>query len=269
MADNGAKPTVVFLHGWTMEGCIFDDVIERLSDRLDCHAPDLPGHGSHESDFPLTMDGFADFLRAYLHNHGIKRPFLVGWSLGATVAWNLMRRFPDIEFAGLVVIDMSPKTINDDKWMFGIRKLAADKNENLLSSMEADWRLYAERINADMYAQGPQQQHPRTLDIILRQNPRAMIDIWKALSGSDERDTLGRLRCPTLVITGAKGRIYPAETAQFISKIAPDCEIAVFEKSGHSVPLEEPDRFARVLITWIDRMGGEGTHRQPAMSHEP
>jgi pimeloyl-[acyl-carrier protein] methyl ester esterase len=36
----------VLLHGWTMRGVIFDDLIARLPPELDCHAPDLPGHGT-------------------------------------------------------------------------------------------------------------------------------------------------------------------------------------------------------------------------------
>lgn len=241
---------LVFLHGWTMEGAIFDDVVRRLEDRFDCYAPDLPGHGAALGDYPPDIDGAAAFLAAYLERETLKSPILVGWSLGAMVAWQLARRLPDLDLGGLAIVDMSPKTVNDESWQLGIRGFDAARNEKALALMQADWHAYAPRINVGMYAEGSEAPHPETLAIIRRQSPGAMAAMWGSLCEADAREVLAMLRCPTLVINGARSRIYPAETAAYIARASKQSRIAVMEASGHSPHLEEPARFAEILADW-------------------
>jgi pimeloyl-[acyl-carrier protein] methyl ester esterase len=253
MTEGGKKPALVFLHGWTMQASIFDGVADLLSDRFDCHAPDLPGHGSQIGAPVLTMDAAADSVVGYLQAGGIEMPVLVGWSMGAMVAWNLARRHPAIALAGLAVIDMSPKIVNDDQWLLGIRNFEARQNRRTLAAMMADWDAYAARVNSGMYAAGNLAPHPETLAMIKSCDAAAMAAMWRSLSEADERQSLARLTAPTLVIKGARSRIYPPETGEYIAASARMGELAVMPQSGHSPHLEEPERFADILSDWIGR----------------
>lgn len=254
MTDGDTRHTLVFLHGWTMEGRIFDDTVQRLADRFDCHAPDLPGHGAESNGFPPTVDGAADFVADYLTRNEILRPVLVGWSLGAMVAWNLTRRHSDVALAGIAAIDMSAKIVNGPHWHLGIRNFEARQNEKALNAMKADWQAYALRINAGMYAADSQQPHPETLAIIRRKDPDAMAAMWSSLTEADERDTIGLLPCQLLVMKGEKSRLYAPETGRYLADRAPSAELVRFDHSGHSPHLEEAERFADVLAQWAERL---------------
>lgn len=258
MADAPARPPLVFLHGWTMEGRIFDPVIGRLSGTFDCHAPDLPGHGASDDGFPLDIDGCADFVADYLTRNGLRNPVLVGWSLGAMVAWNLTRRHPEISLSGIVAIDMSPKIVNGPHWHLGIRNFEARQNDRTLAAIAADWNAFAARVNGGMYAAGTNEPHPETLAIIRRKKPAAMAALWASLAQADERETLKRLTTPLLVIKGAKSRLYPAETGRFVAEHAPDATLIRFENSGHSPHLEEPDQFITTLSVWAEALSRKG-----------
>jgi pimeloyl-[acyl-carrier protein] methyl ester esterase len=258
MADAPARPPLVFLHGWTMEGRIFAEMIGRLSGAFECHAPDLPGHGASEDGFPLDIDGCADFVANFLERHELRKPVLVGWSLGAMVAWNLTRRHPDIALSGTVAIDMSPKIVNGPHWHLGIRNFEARQNERTLAAIAADWSAFAARVNGGMYAAGTSEPHPETLAIIRRKNPTAMAALWASLAEADERETLKRLASPLLVIKGAKSRLYPPETGRFVAEHAPKATLLRYENSGHSPHLEEPARFAEALSGWIDALVQDG-----------
>lgn len=251
MAESAAKPPLVFLHGWTMEGAIFARIIGDLSSAFDCHAPDLPGHGSTEDGYALTLDGCADFVADYLARNRLRRPVIIGWSLGAMVAWNLSRRHPDIALAGIVAIDMSPKIVNGPHWHLGIRNFEARQNERTLAAIAADWNAYAIRVNSGMYAAGASDPHPETLAIIRNKNPIAMRSLWASLAEADERETLKSLSCPLLVIKGAKSRLYPAETGRYVAEHTRDTTLARFDNAGHSPHLEEPDGFVATLRDWL------------------
>lgn len=258
MAEPAAKPPLVFLHGWTMEGGVFGHVISRLSNVFDCHAPDLPGHGATDSGFLLDLDGCADFVADYLTRHGLQHPVIVGWSLGAMVAWNLSRRHPHIGLSGIVAIDMSPKIVNGPHWHLGIRNFEARQNERTLAAIAADWTAFAARVNGGMYAAGTNEPHPETLAIIRRKKPSAMAALWASLADADERETLKQLTLPLLVIKGAKSRLYPPETGRFVAEHARHGTLVRFENAGHSPHLEEPERFASVLGDWVGTLPREG-----------
>lgn len=117
--------TIIFLHGWTMNGSAFDQQIELLGDEFQCFAPDLPGHGS-SAHLTASIDASADFLRDLINNNGLNDVLLVGWSMGAAIAWNYLRRFGSTKVAGLITVDMSQrsstKAIGDGVLLGGLQK---------------------------------------------------------------------------------------------------------------------------------------------------
>jgi pimeloyl-[acyl-carrier protein] methyl ester esterase len=260
MAEAGrsaaGRPAIVFLHGWTMDGSIFADQVRRLEPGWQGFAPTLPGHGDDAFAGTPDVDGAAKAVAAYIAANRIEKPVLVGWSLGAIVAWRLARDFPEIEVSGLVVIDMSPKIVNDDGWTHGIRGFEPRHNANALQLMATDWPSYAKRINAGMYARGDETPHKATLAMIAGRNPAAMASMWASLARADARDAVASLAVPTLIIKGARSRIYMPETAEWIRANAPDAKLVVFERSGHSPHLEEPEHFATVLSHWLETRFG-------------
>jgi proline iminopeptidase len=61
----------------------------------------------------------------------------------------------------------------------------------------------------------------------------------------DCRSELGRISCPTLVMVGRHDWICPVDQAEEIHRLIPHSELEVFEASGHSPQVEEPDAFVR------------------------
>lgn len=59
----------------------------------------------------------------------------------------------------------------------------------------------------------------------------------------DMRARLGEIKAPTLVVVGRHDPITPVEDAQEIHDGIPGSVLAIFEKSGHSPPTEEPELF--------------------------
>jgi pimeloyl-ACP methyl ester carboxylesterase len=76
------RPTLVFLPGWGFDGAIgrygvWPQGVEVLAPAAFCHA------------------GLVADLRAYLADRGPARVALVGWSMGAQVAWQFAQAFPE------------------------------------------------------------------------------------------------------------------------------------------------------------------------------
>lgn len=67
----------------------------------------------------------------------------------------------------------------------------------------------------------------------------------------DLRDRLGAIRCPTLVTVGRHDWITPVAASEEIVALIPDARLVVFEESGHSPQLEEPERFRHTVRDFL------------------
>jgi len=89
-------PAIVFLHGGGQSGRSWQPVVERLH-QYRCLAPDLPEHGQSVDAGPFDMaraaDAVADIIRPLV---GVGRVHLVGHSLGAQVATQLLATEPEL-----------------------------------------------------------------------------------------------------------------------------------------------------------------------------
>ena len=107
----GQGPDVVFLHGWSLHGGIWQRVATALADRFTCHLVDLPGHGASRTpavaDLAHVADSVADAFPLPVA--------VVGWSLGGLVAmqWALQR--PEAVRA-LALTATSPCFVRQPDW---------------------------------------------------------------------------------------------------------------------------------------------------------
>lgn len=71
----------------------------------------------------------------------------------------------------------------------------------------------------------------------------------------DLRDRLAEIRCPTLITVGRHDWITPVPASEEIAALIPGAQLVVFEESGHSPQLEEPERFQRVVREFLAATG--------------
>ncbi len=247
--EAGAGRPLVFLHGWTMDGSIFTNQFARLAAEFHCLAPDLPGHGSNGNDRP-SVAGAADELRALLDAEDLNDVVLVGWSLGALVAWCHLAETTGSRVTAMISVDMSPKPVNDPGWDFGLCGLDTDACLATTSRFRNHWTACIPALAAGMFANrcGPADlPFDRAVDRIASNRPAAMVAMWESLLAADLRDNVARLPVPLLVTHGRVSRVYAPATARWLTDNAPNAKRHEFSASGHSPHLEEPDAFARTV----------------------
>ncbi len=237
---------VLFLHGWAMNGAFFQDVIDRLGDGFDCHAPDLPGHGANLSD-DASLDRCVELIEQWVEP--LDRPILVGWSMGAGAAWRYVARSGTSKLRGLATIDMSPRILPDTDWQLG---MLGQSREDILSvspKIVPHWHRMVKSIITNLYAKGSETpQHSETLQSFLdAQDPHQLRPLWDDLTAMDERATISQIDIPYLALCGAQSRLYSVEVAGWLVEQAQNARMEVFENAGHSPHLESPQAFCDAL----------------------
>lgn len=246
----GRGPALVFLHGWTMAGDVFGELAGLLPD-FDCLAPDLPGHGGTTGYAPDVASG-ARMLADLLAREGLEGVVLVGWSLGALVAWDYLGRGAG-RAAGMVSLDMSPCPVNRPGWDLGMRDLTEAIARAQPARFAADWAAKAAPIAQGIFA-GPAGAPALSLDAararIAAQDPDAMAAFWASLTAADLRGVIARLPVPLLAIHGTESRVYPSEVGGWLARTAPQGRTLAIPGAGHAPHLEAPEATARAIAAF-------------------
>ncbi len=107
-AGNRNNPTVLMLHGATMDMAMFDPQIGALRDRFHVLCIDLPGHG-RSAGLEFSMQNCVDGVLDILDREEVDACHLVGQSIGGIVCQLLARRRQDLALS-LTLIGSVPLT---------------------------------------------------------------------------------------------------------------------------------------------------------------
>lgn len=242
--DIGHGRPLVLLHGWAAHAGFFAPQAALAWSGFRVLAPDLPGHGGNRAAPARTLGDLADAVARLLEDQALSDVVLVGWSLGAAVAFDYIGRHGCGRLGGLVVLDMAPRILNDADWSLGIAgAFDARINAAALTAMAADWPAYAARFLPRLFARGrdPDPALAAWARTQLADNDGAvMTGLWRSLSAADHRPVLGRIDVPTLVVNGQQSRIYQPATSDWLADRIPGARRLAIADAGHSPQIEQP-----------------------------
>ncbi|MFC2031393.1 alpha/beta hydrolase, partial [Chloroflexota bacterium] len=72
-----------------------------------------------------------------------------------------------------------------------------------------------------------------------------------AIRGLDYRERLGKVRAPTLICVGRFDPQTPVACSEELARGIPGARLVIFERSGHSPFVEEPEQFATELVSFF------------------
>ena len=245
--DEGAGRPIVLLHGLMAHGGFFEPQ-RGLADHFRLIRVDLRGHGGSQGGAPPTVERIADDIAALSSALGLTGAIGVGWSLGASVLWRLLSGPEGARFDGAVVVDMSPRVLNEGEWTLG---LSGEMCEARSQAIREDFQSFAANAGAAIFAQ-PLEEQSRSLaawagEEFARNDAAAIGALWQSLVEEDLRTALPRIAQPTLVIHGCHSQLYGAGTADHLVSALPHARAIPFPRSGHAPHLEEPELFNRTL----------------------
>lgn len=103
-----SKPWLVFLPGLTADHRLFDMQIREFEGKYNCLTWDAPGHAaSRPFELDFTLEDKAIFLHGIFQQENVRRPVLIGQSMGGYVSQMYMEKYPD-DAAGFISIDSCP-----------------------------------------------------------------------------------------------------------------------------------------------------------------
>lgn len=240
----------LLLHGWSMGGATMAPLAAELAAEgavVEC--PDLPGHGAE--GYPATFAGAEAMLRDLLSDG---RPrILIGWSMGALIAWRWLAAQPEAPVTAMVSLDMSPRPLPAPGWDFAMGPQAPP----LLSRAaryRSHWQETAPAIARGIFAPERQALAETLLPVIRRHDGAVMAALWEEILAQDLRDDIARIRQPQLFIHGAQSQVCPPGCANWLAQKAMSGQGVILPGTGHAPHIEAPRATARALLTALEAL---------------
>jgi pimeloyl-ACP methyl ester carboxylesterase len=240
--------TLVLIHGFPYDGRMWKGSTEALVKAgYRVVVPDLRGFGRSAIQPTASMAEMAADVSGLLETLGVRRAVIVGFSMGGYVALQMAIRHAD-QVAGLVLVDTRAEA-DSPAGRTARLELAAKVSKDGLEPLVA--AQLPKQTTAHTNAKRP--EVARVLGEWMRsQNVQAVVAAMQGMADRpDVRGRLAGLGLACLVISGEEDQVVPLDDAV---RLAQHFRGSVFEaipKAAHAAPLEDPDRFHRVLLEWL------------------
>jgi pimeloyl-ACP methyl ester carboxylesterase len=259
-AGNG--PVVVLVHGITSTSATWANVLPYLAERFTVVAPDLLGHG--ESAKPrgdYSLGAYASGIRDLLLALGHERATFVGHSLGGGVAMQLAYQFP--EHCERLVLVSSGGLGRDITALLRAASLPGSEfvlpllvNERVLGVGRALGRLLGRiglRVHTDVgeVLRGHASLSDGEARAAFLHTLRTIVDPAGQRVDASDRLYLAQA-IPFLIVWGGRDPIIPVEHARAAHELVPSSRLEVFPGAGHFPHLDDPLRFVRLLIEFME-----------------
>lgn len=254
---SGEGTPLVFVHGFTTTAEFWREQTAEFSQRYRVIRINLPGHGVslRPEERAYTIPAFVDDVLRVYHALEIDTSFLVGLSMGGTVAQHFTLSHPELVRA-LVLVGATP------------HGLGADVNvDNVLAAIEELGIVAASQRVIDRSFGSS--SSPELLEFArneVAQTPAFVArEAIASLNASDTREVLREIAAPTLVVVGDEDAITPPEESRTLANGIPDARLEIVSGAAHFPMLEQPDTFNRLLGDFLEKQTAASNTR-PALA---
>jgi len=218
----------------------------------------VPALSDHrENDF--TVDKILQDVEAMRASLGADKIILIGHSIHAFMAMEYARVFPD-RVSHLVLIASSPITgpeIYKEADRYFKESVCPERKAAFAIRMEKFVESGDQSFVARLLSFGPRIWYDENFDASklwegVEINSVGAGIIWGSMFADyDMAEVIKAIKCPIFLALGRYDYFNPPHLWEKYREHASDLTVRIFEKSGHTPQLEEPENFDEELLRWL------------------
>lgn len=253
---SGAGEPVLLLHGLGHRRQAWDPVSPALRAHHELIAVDLPGFGESEpmpADIPADLSGYSTVLAAFCRALGLKRPHIVGNSLGGLIALDMARlghasSVTAISPAGFWTPLSGRRALAMAAYMrLGARALPVPVIKKLARSPQGRFLL-----TSVVYAQPARLAAEYAIDDTL--GYRNCTGFEATLAQRHTLQLTGDITDVDVTVAwGEKDRMLPPRQAATVTRIVPEARLVSLPDCGHTPMVDDPELVTRVILATTGR----------------
>ena len=233
----GKGRAIILIPGLGCPGSVWDDTVAHFAGAAQTHVLTLAGFaGLPPIDKPLSATVRAE-LAAYIREHKLDHPVIIGHSLGGFIAYWLAAAEPDL-VGPVIAVDAFPALGFDPDSIPGVVAMAESWKKAAKADFDGQARDMFLAMGADARKLEP------VIAAVLRSDRRTFAEAFVELFRTDLRPQLARITARVLVVL-ADGPYQQPITEQ-VAGIAAK-QVVVVPRTRHFVMFDDPKAFFRAV----------------------
>jgi 3-oxoadipate enol-lactonase len=225
------------LHMW-------DDQVGAFTKQFRLVRYDRRGHGkSGVPEGPYTMQRLGKDALAILDGLGLRQVNWCGLSMGGMVGMWLGANAP--ERIDRLILS------NTSAYMGGARDLW---NERIKTALGPGMPAMVDGILERWFTKEFRERNPKVMarmrEMVLKTPPKGYAACCEGIRDMDQRESLGRIRAPTLIIAGRQDPATTVEVAEFMQSRIPGARLAVID-AAHIANVERPQEYSDTVLQFL------------------
>jgi pimeloyl-ACP methyl ester carboxylesterase len=249
----GAGPAVILIPGLASGPWVWRDTAPRLARNHTVYLLTLPGFDGREPRAGATLESLQSDLLGLLEKEKLRRPVLVGHSLGGTLSLAFAAAHPD-RIAGVVAVDglpVFPGTENAND-----RKALADSTRAQFGSQSREQFAAGQLMYMRAIGTTSESVAQELAPLAARSDVGATADFAAQLMALDLRPMLSAIRVPVTVISpfnapdfARMGMDEAGKTGYYRSLLqgVARLEVVSIAPARHFVMFDQPEKFSAAL----------------------
>jgi len=249
-SGDGSQPALVLAHGFSDSGKCWLPFAQVMAADYDVILPDARGHGLSARVQPgENVDAAAD-LAGLIRELKLKKPFVGGHSMGASVSSAMQARYPGTARA-LVLEDPAWFTPQEPKegepqpprrgpadWLLELKGKSLEELMALCHTNSPTWQESELR---------PWAESKQQFDFNFLQAANMPRGDW--------RETAKILDCPTLLVTASprKGSIVAPQAAALAKSLNSRIQVVRIPHAGHNIRRENFDAYVKAVKNFLKK----------------
>jgi pimeloyl-ACP methyl ester carboxylesterase len=244
-------PTLLLIHGFGEDHCIWKAQIQYLSEFYRIIAPNLPGvhckpltiHHSHQPQINL----YVEVLHELMHHLHIEQYYVMGHSMGGYIGLAFADYYTN-HVMGLGLIHSTTYADSDAK------KASRMKVAEFLE--EHGTLKYLETATANLFANPFKEQHPDKIQTVIDSasdisKETMMQFVFAMRNRRAHTHLLTQKRIPIWMIVGKEDIAVPFEDSQAQIELLPTKNVLILEQVGHMGMLEATEKVNQAMHQFI------------------
>lgn len=253
----GKGPDVILLPGLMSSRKVYDRAAAGLAGHYRLHRVQLAGFAGEPAGANAQgeiLPAVVDQLDAYIKEHRLQRPAVVGHSMGGLIALMLAARHPE-SVGSVMVVDALPfysLLFGPDATVDAVKPRAAAFRDTIANMSDETWRAQQPRSMASLIK--TEAMRPAAIADSLASDRRVAAEAVYEDMITDARPLLPAIKAPVTILY-ATNAFAPTAMAGPLYRTAyqalPGAKLVEVPDSYHFIMLDQPDRFQALLGAFL------------------
>lgn len=238
--QTGSGPDMILIHGIFATKEIMNPLYNHYKNTHHVISYDVRGHGKSDKPKNFNLNDYADDLNALITSLNLKKPIVIGLSMGSYIALKTAEKYPELLSKVILLGSRGHGEIS-------LIDTKANPNINLKEMGKAiSKRTYAPTTTPEQIRDFYEKNGSK---VTLSNDERK--EIYASLAHYDMVTDADKVKIPVLIIAGEHDGINPPEESVKLHKLLPTSTLKIIEGAGHIAFLEKEREVLRLIDSFI------------------